>query len=265
MKLKGKVALITGSGSGIGRASAVLFAREGARVVLVDYNEDNGRETLKIIQENGGEAMFIHADVSKGSDAEKMVREAVKKYGRLDILFNNAGKGLVKTVPDTTEEEWDILIDTNLKGVFLGSKYAIPEMAKNGRGAIINTASISGLVGHRNSAAYCASKGGIIMLTKAMAGDHAPQNIRVNCICPGHVLTPQLEPLIRSIPKSSTEAIVKRYPLGRLGSPEDIAYAALYLASDESSWVTGSALVIDGGCTAQMASLTEYAESPGFV
>ena len=264
MKLKGKVALITGSGSGIGRASAVLFAKEGARVVLVDSNQDTGKETLKTIQQNGGEAIFVEADVSKASDAEKMVREAVKKYGRLDILFNNAGKGLLKTVPDTAEEEWDGLIDVNLKGIFLGSKYAIPEMAKNGGGAIINTASISGLVAHRNCAAYCASKGGVILLTKAMACDHAPQKIRVNCICPGHVLTPQLEPITRAIPKSSTEAVVKRYPLGRLGSPEDIANAALYLASDESSWVTGSALVIDGGCTAQMASLTEYA-TLGFV
>jgi NAD(P)-dependent dehydrogenase (short-subunit alcohol dehydrogenase family) len=249
MHLKDKVAIITGAGSGIGRASAVLFAKEGAKVVVVDVVRRGGLETVEIIGNNSGEATFVETDVSKASEVEKTIKATVEKYGKLDILFNNAGINLEKRAVDTTEEELDRVIDINLKGVFLCSKYAIPEMIRNGGGVIINTASIIGLVGQDHESAYCASKGGVVLLTKAMAIDYGPSNIRVNCICPGGIETPTHYAFLATLadPKREKQEILKKIPLGRMGQPEDVARAALFLASDESSYITGIALPVDGG------------------
>ena len=249
MRLKDKVAIITGAGSGIGRASAVLFAKEGAKVVVADVVRRGGLKTVRMIRNSGGEATFVETDVSRASDVERMVKTTVEKYGKLDILFNNAGINLEKTVTDTTEEELDKVIDINLKGVFLCSKYAIPEMLRNGGGVIINTASIRGLVGQFHLAAYCASKGGVVLLTKAMALDYGPYNIRVNCICPGGIQTPMHEAFLATVadPEREMREMLKKIPLGRIGQPEDVAHAALFLASDESFYITGVALPVDGG------------------
>jgi NAD(P)-dependent dehydrogenase (short-subunit alcohol dehydrogenase family) len=258
MRLEGKVALITGAGSGIGQATARLFAKEGAKVVVVDIDGRGGEETARLIEISGGEATFVRADVSKSAEAEKMVKLAVETYGRLDILHNNAGISQVGTVVDTPEEVWDKTINVNLKGIFLGSKYAIPEMLKTGGGIIVNTASVWGLVSAPASAAYCASKGAVIALTKAMALDHAP-NIRVNCICPGDILTPMTERDLaaRGDPEKALKAMTEPYPIGRLGKPEEIAEAALFLASDSSSFMTGAALIVDGGWTSTKKSTSQ--------
>lgn len=260
MRLKGKVALITGASTGIGRATAILFAKEGAKVVVVARTREKGEETVRIIKEAGGEAVFVKADVSKAADVEEAVKATIEKYGKLDIVYNNAGVYVEEgNVAEITEEDWNSTINTNLKGVFLTSKFAVAEMIKRGGGVIVNTSSICGLVGSLNSTAYCASKGGIITVTKAMAVDLAPYNIRVNCICPGAVLTPMLKKAFEQIasvprhtysPEQVRQAYIDRIPLRRIAEPEEIAYAALYLASDESSFVTGSVLVIDGGETA---------------
>lgn len=248
MQLKDKVAVITGAGSGIGRATALLFAQEGAKVVVADYSDEGGEETVKQIEEKGGKATFVRVDVSQAADVQKMVKAATDKYGRLNILYNNAGiEGPSAPTGNLSEADWDRVLSVNLKGVFLGSKYAIPQMLKQGSGVIINTASIAGLVGFNNMPAYCASKGGVISLTKAMALEYAKNNIRVNCICPGVIRTPMLN----RTPSPAVEAMVKREPIGRFGEPEEIAQAALYLASDRSSFITGTALIVDGGWTAR--------------
>jgi len=254
LKLKDKVAIITGGGSGIGRVTASLFAKEGANVVLVDIDSKKGQETVRMIKNAGGEATFIEADVTKAADAERMVKEAVANYGKLDILHNNAGFWLIGSLDRVThisEGDWDRIIDVNLKSVFLCSKYAVPEMIRNGGGIIINTASEAGLVGYPDSAAYCAAKGGVVLLTRQMALDYAPVNIRVNCICPANVLTPLMERYLATLdhPEQTRQAIEQVMPLGRFCTPEEVAYGALYLASDESSFTTGTALVIDGGVT----------------
>jgi len=249
-KLDGKVALITGAASGIGRATALLFAKEGAKVAVADYVPAGGQETVRMIEEAGGEAIFIEADVSKAADVERMVKKTVNKYGRIDILYNNAGiMGRYIFTADTPEKEWDNIISINLKGVFLGSKYAIPVMLNQGEGVIINTASTAGMMGLPGLPAYCASKAGVIQLTKTMALEYADQNIRVNCICPGGILTPM------SQPPDQAEALPpfrQSQPMRRMGQPEEVARAALYLASDDSSFVTGAALVVDGGWTTGM-------------
>jgi NAD(P)-dependent dehydrogenase (short-subunit alcohol dehydrogenase family) len=244
MRLKNKVALITGASSGIGRATALLFGKEGASVVVVDIASEKGKETVQLIRSRGQEATFIQADVSKAADMEKAVKGCVEKYGKLDILFNNAGVPQECAIVEMGEDEWDHVINVNLKGVFLGSKYAIPKMVKQGGGVIINTASTLGLIAEPNCAAYCASKGGVIALTRALAVECAPYNIRVNCICPGPIATPMI------LKEPQQEVDVSYVPFKRLGKPEEIAYAALFLASDESTYVTGSTLVIDGGTMA---------------
>ncbi len=251
MKLKGKVAVITGAGSGIGRAAALLFAEEGAKVVVADYSVAGGQETVKQIKAKGGEATFVATDVSKAADVQKMIKTAIDKYGRLDILYNNAGiEGPLGPTENVSEADWDRVLSVNLKGVFLGSKHAIPQMLKQGGGVIINTASIAGLVGVANMPAYCASKGGIVLLTKTMALEYARKNIRVNCICPGAVKTPMLDRFTGSQPEAE-KFLRESQPVGRWGEPEEIAQAALYLASEQSSFVTGTTLIVDGGLTAQ--------------
>jgi len=247
-RLEGKVAIITGAGSGIGRESALLFAREGARVVVSDFASDAGEETVSRIRESGGEATFINTDVTKASDAERMVKMTIEQYGAEDILYNNAGiNGAIASVGDLDEEVWDRVMSVNLKGVFLCSKYAVREMVKQGAGVIINAASIMGLVGLPGNTAYSAAKGGVVQFTKAMALEYASMNIRVNCICAGWIDTPMNDVVGERISKWS----LRETPMGRWGKAEEVAHAALYLASDESTFVTGAALVVDGGWVAR--------------
>ena len=248
-KLDEKVALITGAGSGIGRATALLFAGEGAKVAVADCVPAGGQETVRIIKEAGGEAIFIEVDVSKAADVERMVKTTVDTYGRIDILHNNAGiQGSFTPTTDLKEKDWDTIINTNLKGIFLGSKYAIPVMLNQGGGAIVNTTSAAGIVGIPYVAAYCASKGGVIQLTKAMALEYVGQNIRINCVCPGGVQTPMMELWIPTEPEAR-EAFMQALPAGRAIQPEEIARAVLFLACDDSSSAIGSVLVVDRGWT----------------
>jgi NAD(P)-dependent dehydrogenase (short-subunit alcohol dehydrogenase family) len=247
--LSGKVALITGGASGIGRATALLFGREGAAVAVVDLNENEGQDVVRRIISDGGNAIFVRADVSRAADCQSAVQRTVERLGKLDILFNNAGIIRRASVVELSEEDWDQIMAVNVKSVFLLSKYAIPVMVKAGGGVIINTASGWGLIGGRKAAAYCASKGAVVLLTKAMALDHGAQNIRVNCICPGDTDTPMLREEARQLGKPEALFLSEsaQRPLQRIGKPEDIAQAALYLASDASSYVTGTTLVVDGG------------------
>jgi len=248
MRLKGKVAIVTGGGSGIGKEIALLFAQEGAKVMVADLVAEKGEDTVRLITESGGEAAFFRADVSLAGDVENLVRQTVKKYGRLDILSNNAGiLGVVAPVGEASEENWDRVIAVNLKSVFLCSKYAVREMVKSGGGAIVNSASTMGLVGLPGNTAYSASKGGVIQFTKTMALEYAASNIRVNCTCAGWIDTPMNEILDEKVLRWT----VRETPMGRLGRPEEIARAALYLASDDSSFITGTALVVDGGWVAK--------------
>ncbi len=248
MRLENKVALITGAGSGIGRSTAELFAREGAKVIVADYNADGGQQTVRSIKENGGEAIFVQADVSKSIEAQAMVRAAIDAYGRLHILHNNAGIFVHGTpAHELTEDVWDRVLDINIKGVWLGCKYAIPELIKAGGGAIVNTASMAGIRGRPYMIAYCSSKGAVVMFTKALAVELAPYNIRVNCICPGGVNTPMIRQAGVTEEQLARQVLLDQ-PIPRLARPEEMARAVLYLASDtESSYVTGQALQIDGG------------------
>jgi NAD(P)-dependent dehydrogenase (short-subunit alcohol dehydrogenase family) len=247
--LHNKVAIVTGGGSGIGEATALLFAAEGAQVVVADIRLDAARATTAAITASGGTAVAVYADVTQANDVQAMIQTAVHTYGGLDILFNNAGIGVQGNAVELTEEMWDRVIALNLTGVFLGCKYAIPEMIKRGGGSIINTASIMGLVGGSLSVVYPATKGGVVLLTKNAALDYAQHNIRVNCVCPGHIETPLLQRLLDN--PAQREQLLRQYPMGRLGQAREIAQGVLFLASDEASFVTGSALVIDGGYTAR--------------
>jgi 3-oxoacyl-[acyl-carrier protein] reductase len=249
MKLSNKVAIITGSGSGIGRASAILFSQEGAKIAVVDIDRKGGDQTVDLIKQKGFDAIFIQTDVSKANDVEKMIKITLDHYGKLDILFNNAGIGTPFMPLEQIEEElWDKVMDINVKGIFLGCKYTIPVMKKQGGGVIINTASISGVRPRPNNTAYSSSKGAAILLTKALALELAPFKIRVNCINPVVVDTPFIEKTIRMDQlEEAKKSMLSTIPLGRLCQPEDIAHAALYLASDESSMVTGASLNVDGG------------------
>ena len=252
MRLANKVALVTGGTSGIGRATALLFAEEGAKVVITGRNEARGRAVVAEIEDAGGSAVFICSDVRFATECRRAVEESLQAFGRLEILFNNAGVFYPNTVPDSSEEEWDSTIDTCLKGTYLMSKFALPVMIAQGHGVIVNNASGWGLVGGEAAAAYCAAKGGVVLLTKAMAIDHGPQGIRVNCVCPGDVDTPMLpeDAKQRGMKWEDYLATASDRPLGRIGKPDEIARAVLFLASDDSAFVTGAVLAVDGGGTA---------------
>jgi NAD(P)-dependent dehydrogenase (short-subunit alcohol dehydrogenase family) len=252
MRLSSQSALITGATSGIGEATALLFAREGARVAVTGRNEKRGHAVTEAIVNNGGHAIFLRTDVCKAAECERAVHETVKAFGRLDVLFNNAGIFYPHDTIECSEQEWDEQIDINLKGTFLMSKAALPGMIAQGRGVIINNSSGWGIVGGDKAVAYCASKGGVVLMTKAMAIDHGWQGIRVNCICPGDVETPMLpqDAKMRGLKWDDYIAGCANRPLGRVGSAEEIAKAVLFLASDDSSFMTGAALVVDGGGTA---------------
>ncbi|MFQ6066028.1 MAG: SDR family NAD(P)-dependent oxidoreductase [bacterium] len=248
-----KSAVITGGAMGIGKAIARLFSREGCRVVIADINEEKGAETQKEIEEQGGRCLFIRCDVARADEVRNMAQKAVSFCGSINILVNNAGIWRPGRVTDLTEETWDQVLNTNLKGIFLVSKEIIPYMQEEGGGSIINVASVAGLVGSREASAYNASKGGIVNLTRGMALDFAKDNIRVNCICPGLIDTAQGDMVVGHYapgkdPKTAKESW---QPLARAGIPQDVAKLALYLASDESSFATGSIFVIDGGLTAE--------------
>ena len=249
MKLEHRVAIVTGGGSGIGRAAAILFAREGAKVVITGRRPGPLEETAAAIKSAGGEAVYFVADVSKSHEVKAFVESTILLYRKIDILYNNAAvfTGNGKTILETSEEEWDELMSVNLKGTFLCSKYSAPYMIENGKGVIINCSSISGHIGQRCQPLYNASKGGIEMLTKCMALDMAQYNIRVNAVCPAWV---EIDGNRKWIEKKKEE-ILGLHPIGRVGQPEDVANAILFLASDDSSWITGTSLMVDGGYTAQ--------------
>ena len=249
MRLEGKVALITGGARGQGAAEARLFAREGAKVVIGDVLDREGAQLEAEIAEAGGDVLFIHLDVTSEDEWGKAVATAVSRFGKLDILVNNAAIWRAGHVTETTSEQWDSVLEVKAKGVFLGTKLAIPEMRKAGGGSIINISSTAGLVGSITSTAYSASKGAVRLLTKTTAIQYASDGIRANSIHPGPIDTPMGDQVWPDT--ESREAVLARMPVAKLGRPEDIAYGALYLASDESSFVTGSELVIDGGMTAQ--------------
>ena len=256
MRLESKVALITGGGSGIGRACAEMFAREGARVAVSDISLERAQATTQFVTSHGGEAIAISGDVSVGDDAQNMVSATVEKFGKLDVLVNSAGVSARNAMPkgSSPEEVWDKVIDVNLKGTYMVSWHAVPEMAKSGGGSIINLSSIMGLVGYPVGMGggfnpYNPSKGGVLQFTRNLAIDSASKNVRVNCICPGYVETDLTSALTKDA--EALSRLETLHPIGRLGQPEEIAYAALYLASDESGFVTGTPLVVDGGYTAQ--------------
>jgi NAD(P)-dependent dehydrogenase (short-subunit alcohol dehydrogenase family) len=249
-RFAGRSILVTGAGSGIGRAAAQLFANEGGRVVVVDQDENEAQATVKSIRQAGGEALAIGADVSREADCRGMVERALASYGRPHVAFNNAGIGASGfAVADEEEVTWSRLIDVNLKGIFLAMKYEIPAMVSAGGGAIVNTASVAGLVGERGIGAYSASKHGVVGLTRTAALDYIGQGIRINAVCPGATRTRILanwfqDPKVESF-------ILSRHPIGRIAEPEEIARAVLFLASDDASFVVGQALAVDGGLTAQ--------------
>jgi NAD(P)-dependent dehydrogenase (short-subunit alcohol dehydrogenase family) len=250
--LSGKVALITGGASGIGKATALLFAQAGAAVAIADINPEGGALVVEDIKNGRGQAIFISCDVTRAEDCQRAVQSTVQAFGALDILFNNAGVIRRADVVGTSEADWDLVLAVNLKSIFLMSKYAVPVMGRAGGGSIINTSSGWGLRGGARAVSYCASKGAVVNMTRAMAIDHGPQNIRVNCICPGDTDTPMLHDEARQLGQEEGQFMAEaaQRPLGRFAQPEEIAQAVLYLASQAASYVTGSALVVDGGGSA---------------
>ncbi|MGQ9693578.1 MAG: SDR family NAD(P)-dependent oxidoreductase [Thermodesulfobacteriota bacterium] len=251
MRFQGKVVLITGAGVGIGRAAAIRFGKERAKVAVNSLTSEHGLETLRLLKEAGGEGIYIQGDVSIAADAQHMVEETVKAFGKIDILVNNAGIVIPGRVDNMSEEDWDRTMAVNLKGVFLVSKYTIPVMRRNGGGVIVHNASVVALKGVKDRGAYTASKGGVWALTKAMAADYLSENIRVNCVCPGTTYTPSLERRIQAFPdpEKARADFIARQPMGRLGKDEEIAAAILFAASDEAAFMNGATIAIDGGMT----------------
>jgi len=252
VKLKGKVAIVTGAASGIGRAGAIAFARQGARVVVADRNETGGSETLSTIQVERHDAYFARVDVTKEAEVARMVEETAQRWGRIDILFNNAGILLVKTIDQMTEEEWDEVMAVNVKSAFLATKHVIPHMRRIGKGVILNTGSIGSFTGQVGTPVYSASKGAIALLTKSLALDLGRDGIRVNCICPGITDTPMLRDHLGHGDQGEARirARLSRVPLGKILTPDDVARAAVYLVSDESEGITGILHIVDGGLIA---------------
>jgi 3-oxoacyl-[acyl-carrier protein] reductase len=253
-RLKGKVAIVTGASSGIGRATARLFAREGAKVVCCDIQETIDPRVDRLIEQDGGQALFARVDVTVQADCDRMVATALERFGDLDILFNNAGGGVRKLIHEFTDEEWDFVVNLNLNGLFRGVRAAIPHFLKKKSGNIVNTASTFGLLASERYPAYCATKAAIVNLTREMALDYGPMGIRVNCVCPGSVETARFrgyppKPTPGFTEEQRTRMANSNKALLRMGQPEEIAYAVLFLASEESSFVTGHALVVDGGQT----------------
>lgn len=252
-RVRGKVAIVTGAAMGIGKACAQLLAREGARVVLTDVDAAAGEKTAAAIRAEGGEAIFIEHDVSSESGWQAVIAQTLQAFGSVHVLVNNAGIGGTSSIENTTFEQWRKLMSINCDGVFLGTKYAFPEIKRSGGGSIVNMSSILGFTGNADAASYCASKGAIRLLAKAVALEGAKFNVRVNSVHPGYIETPMVQRHIASMPdeQAARKAIADLHPMGHLGEPDDIAYGVLYLASDESKFVTGSELVIDGGYLAR--------------
>jgi NAD(P)-dependent dehydrogenase (short-subunit alcohol dehydrogenase family) len=250
--LAGKVALVTGGSTGIGRASSIAFAREGAKVVVSDVNVESGEETVRLIRESGGDSLFVKTDVLSTAEVESLVKKVVANYGRLDCAFNNAGiaGAIGSSTHEYPDESWERVIGINLKGVWLSMRYEIPQMLKQGGGAIVNTASIWGLVGAPGASAYVASKHGVVGLTRAAALEYAPRGIRINAVNPGTIRTPILDPFIAAMPEFES-MMTARHPIGRIGLPEEVAAAVVWLCSDAASFVIGQNLPVDGGYTTQ--------------
>jgi NAD(P)-dependent dehydrogenase (short-subunit alcohol dehydrogenase family) len=251
MRLQDKVAVITGAGGGMGRTAAQMFAAEGAKVVVAEFSEPGGRETVRLVEEAGGQATFVRTDVSAEADAKAMIEHAVATYGRVDVLYNNAGimPEADHSVTDTAVDVWDQVMAVNVRGTYLGCKYAIPVMLDQGAGSVINISSFVAILGCSNPQdAYTASKGAVLALSKSLAVQFGPQGVRTNAICPGPVETPLLmDWLVKD--EEAKRIRLARNPTGRFGKPEEIVYMAIYLASDESRWTNGAAMVVDGGIT----------------
>ncbi len=249
-RIAGKIALITGGASGIGLATAELFIKEGATVVIADKNGAAAEQAVSVL---GAKASAFACDVSKSDEVQAMVTAAMKRHGRIDILINNAGYGIAGSVVETKEDDWDALMSVNVRGVYLGCKYVIPIMAKQGGGAIVNTASTTSRIGIKDRVAYVTSKGAVAAMTRAMALDHVDQNIRINCVAPGTIEGPYYEKMMAKMPDPAAwrQSLVTRQPMNRMGSPAEIAKAMLFLASDDASYCTGSTLFADGGWTAR--------------
>ncbi len=253
MTLNDKVAIITGAASGIGKATSLVFAREGAKVLCADINAEGAEATARQIADTGGEAESFKVDVADEPQVQAMIADAVARWGRLDAIYNNAGIGTGNPVTQVTVEEWDRMHSINLRGVFLGTKHAIPEMLKTGGGAIVNTASDAGLMGTPMLSTYCATKGGVVMFTKATAAEWAAMGIRINCVCPGVIRTPILDPMLEmagaagATPEEVWDRVGKNHPIGRVGEASEVGEAVAFLASDRASFITGVALPVDGG------------------
>lgn len=252
MRLKGKVSLITGAGSGIGRATALRFADEGATVIIADRNLQAAEKTQYLVEQENGIGQAITVDVTQEQQVAEALTKTVEQFGRLDILYNNAGVSVVKPITETTEADWDFLFGVNLKGIFFGCKHAIPYMVQQGGGVIINTASELAIVGQPLYSAYCATKGGVLAFTRALSVEWVSKGIRINAVCPGPIKTPMLQAEfnLATNPTAEEAATIQSMPVGRLGTPEDIARVALFLASDDAEFVHGAAIVADGGRTA---------------